>query len=1443
GSSYISGNIKYNLFAAAGTGSGFNGIITQQWSANLTIAGNRFDNSMTGQRNILIWHPSITTIVENNEFNRPDAAGDLLYLGGAAPTVGTPGAVVRNNKFNSPGKGLVIYAYSGTGISVTNNDFGNVGLAAIELQTPMTSGSNITATCNWWGQICGPVAGDITTITGATVTSTPWTTDGTDNNTSATGFQPLPGTCNGGTAVTVSESHTDNVCFGGTSGAIDITVSGGVTPYSFSWSNSSTSEDLTGISAGTYSVTITDFCSATTATSVTITEPAQVTASGTATDVSCFGGSNGSIDLAVSGGSGSYTYSWSNSETTQDITGLTAGNYSVAITESNGCTVTGTTAFTIGVGDNQPPSITCPVTAASYNTDASACNYTGNFAATATDNCVVSGISYEIGSSPITFPYDFPIGTTTVTATATDSYGLTASCSFDVTVNDEENPTISCVSDQTKSTDAGACSYTVVGTEFDPTAFDDNCTGATVSNDFNSSSTLAGAVFSKGTTSVTWTVLDASGNTATCSFDVTVNDNEAPIVPDLLAIVEECSAALVAPTTTDNCAGTVTGTTTDPVVYSAQGSYSVTWTFSDGFGNTSTATQSVTIDDVTAPTANCKNASIYLDASGSATLSVSDVDDVSTDNCSITDRSLSKTSFDCSNRGPNTVTLTVTDVGGNTATCSSTVTVVDNIAPVITGVPASFTSSTACSGPVTWTPPTAADNCGVISFTSNKSPGDVFPSGTTTVTYTAVDASGNSTTASFTVTVVSFSIGTTQTNVTCFGANDGTATVNTLNTQGVITYLWSNGATTQTTTGLSAGTYTVTVTVGGSCSQSAFVVITSPARLNANTTSTDVSCFGGSNGTITFSSPTGGSGNYEFSITNGAFWQIPGTFSGLSAGSYTLLIRDASNRTCYRSLGTATINQPNQLSVTINASSTTSCQGTPITLTANVSGPSTGMSYLWSNLATTNSISVSTLGTTSYSVRATNSAGCSATSPTVSVTINPSVTASVTISSNISGPVSPSTSITFTATAVNGGTSPVYTWKRNGTTVGSNSSTYTGTGWTSGESVQCTLTSNAPCVSGSPATSNTIFITVSNIVVKYVVSDVTANRVYYYDPSFTFIQSNPLSTNVLNGVTNAEDVWATPTNIYILDGINKCVYRSNGAGTVSTVSRPLRNDRGQGLNPLTGIAIIGNHLLVVDKKAKAIYRYDLAAAFSGSTSYTALQKIALNTSNANAEALSYDPATNAFYVLDNSSTKAFYRYLITAAIPSAGNISIGSSVRSRPMLTNTGAALSTPTGSVVDGTSLRITDRGLDRSFDYNITSLFTGTTPPYNALSVSNLNSGNLNSTGISLVGSTTLIRGVADGSPVEENLEAPTEDLVMYVYPNPAHDYFKVFLSGLDTDTDTRLGIFDMAGRNVHEEIIPAGSATFDKEFILADYQPGFYLVVVLQGDQRKVMRLVVQ
>ncbi|MCX7549228.1 HYR domain-containing protein, partial [Xanthomarina sp. F2636L] len=143
---------------------------------------------------------------------------------------------------------------------------------------------------------------------------------------------------------------------------------------------------------------------------------------------------------------------------------------------------------------------------------------------------------------------------TTVTYTITDAAGLTNSCSFDVTVNDTEAPTISCPADITVSNDAGQCDAVVTWTA--PTG-NDNCGGAVVTSSHN-----PGDTFPIGVTTVTYTITDAAGLTNSCSFDVTVNDTEAPTIvcPGDITISNDagqCDAVVTwtAPTGADNCAG------------------------------------------------------------------------------------------------------------------------------------------------------------------------------------------------------------------------------------------------------------------------------------------------------------------------------------------------------------------------------------------------------------------------------------------------------------------------------------------------------------------------------------------------------------------------------------------------------------------------------------------------------------------------------------------------------------------------------------------------------------------------------------------------------------------------------------------------------------------------------------------------------------------------
>ena len=146
-------------------------------------------------------------------------------------------------------------------------------------------------------------------------------------------FVPQPTTL-GGTL-----NRTNATCFGGNNGTLNLTPTGGTAPYTYLWADGATTEDRTNLIAGNYSVVVTDANGCTVTLNQIVSQPAS-TVSGTTvvTDISCFGGNNGAINLTAAGGTAPYTFNWGGGITTEDRTGLVAGTYSVTITDANGCT-------------------------------------------------------------------------------------------------------------------------------------------------------------------------------------------------------------------------------------------------------------------------------------------------------------------------------------------------------------------------------------------------------------------------------------------------------------------------------------------------------------------------------------------------------------------------------------------------------------------------------------------------------------------------------------------------------------------------------------------------------------------------------------------------------------------------------------------------------------------------------------------------------------------------------------------------------------------------------------------------------------------------------------------------------------------------------------------------------------------------------------------------
>src|SRR6185436_12728708 len=130
----------------------------------------------------------------------------------------------------------------------------------------------------------------------------------------------------------------DVLCNGGNTGSAMVTAGGGIAPYSYTWTSGGNSATENNLAAGNYSVTVTDANGCTSLATVTIAEPTLLTSSTVPVDVLCNGGNSGSATVTAGGGIAPYSYSWTSGGTADTENNLAAGNYSVTVTDANGCT-------------------------------------------------------------------------------------------------------------------------------------------------------------------------------------------------------------------------------------------------------------------------------------------------------------------------------------------------------------------------------------------------------------------------------------------------------------------------------------------------------------------------------------------------------------------------------------------------------------------------------------------------------------------------------------------------------------------------------------------------------------------------------------------------------------------------------------------------------------------------------------------------------------------------------------------------------------------------------------------------------------------------------------------------------------------------------------------------------------------------------------------------
>ncbi|KRB59675.1 hypothetical protein ASD98_00715 [Flavobacterium sp. Root186] len=773
------------------------------------------------------------------------------------------------------------------------------------------------------------------------------------------------------TAMTTSASQTDISCNGAANGTATVTVSGGTGAYTYSWSPyGGTAPTATGLAAGLFTAIITDANGCQTIQTVTIIEPAVLSATISQTDVSCNGGTNGTATVTATGGTAPYTYSWSPSGgTAATASGLSAGTYTATITDANGCTATQSVTIT-------EPAI---LTATASKTDVS-CNAGTNGTATVT----AAG-----GTAPYTYSWS-PSGGTAATAS-----GLSAG-TYTATI-----------------TDANGCTTTQTVTITEPSALSVTASKTDVScnSGANGSATVN---VTGGTPGYTYSWAPSGGTNATANglsagtYTATITDANGCTTTQSITIAEPAILAATTSQTDVSCNGGTNGTATVTVT-GGTGAYTYSWAPFGGTAATATGlnagtytvtvtdanacqtTQSITITEPAILSATASQTDVSCNGGTNGTATVTATGGTAPYTYSWTP--VGGTAATASGLNAGTYTATITDANGCTTTQSVTITEPAILAATISKTDVSCNAGTNGTATVT-----AAG--GTAPYTYSWSPVGgtaATASGLSAGTYTATITDANGCTATQTVTITepsALSVTATKIDVSCNGGSNGSATVNVTGGTGAYTYSWTpSGGTAATATGLSAGTYTVTFTDANGCTAAQTVTIAEPTIIAATTSKTDVSCNGGANGSATVN-VTGGTGAYTYS------WAPAGgtaaTATGLSAGTYTATITDANGCTATQ---TVVINQPSALAATTSKTDVSCNGGTNGTAAVTVTGGTGAYTYSWAPTGGT-AATATGLSAGAYTVTITDANGCTLTQ-TITIITTPDVTAPVPTVANL----------------------------------------------------------------------------------------------------------------------------------------------------------------------------------------------------------------------------------------------------------------------------------------------------------------------------------------------------------------------------------------------------------------------------------------------------------
>ncbi|MDT8401059.1 MAG: gliding motility-associated C-terminal domain-containing protein [Bacteroidales bacterium] len=558
---------------------------------------------------------------------------------------------------------------------------------------------------------------------------------------------------------------TQPSCFGYDDGAITVTPSGGASPYTYLWSpGGETTDNISGLSAGNYSVEVTDALGCVTVETFNVSQPTEIIIDYLVSNVECKTDDDGAIDISVSGGTEPYTYVWSTADGSglsfndEDQTGLTGGTYTVTVIDENSCT--STEDIVVIVEDNTAPVIICPpaLTAICDISEQPAYSTYDEFTAaggTATDNCEIDPDSF-IMLSETTDGSSCP-EILTRTYQISDDNGNSQTCTQLITVDDDIPPATS-----NPATINVECDSEVPAPDISVvTDATDNCGAPVVAfvgelSDGNSC---------PETITRTYSVTDACGNSITVRQLIVVNDITPPTASTPASVSVECPADVPLPDisvitdATDNCTANpvvafvedVSDGNTCPEVITRR--YSIT----DDCGNTSIIEQIISIEDITDPSASNPPPISVACLTDVPLPDISVVTDAA-DNCTAAPLVAWEGDASDGNTCPETImrTYSVTDECGNSINVSQTITINDGTPPTASN-PAPVTVECPADIPLPdiSVVTDAADNCTsspAVAFVGDVSDGNTCPE-VITRTYSVTDACGNTINVSQVITV------------------------------------------------------------------------------------------------------------------------------------------------------------------------------------------------------------------------------------------------------------------------------------------------------------------------------------------------------------------------------------------------------------------------------------------------------------------------------------------------------------------------------------------------------------------------------------------------------------------------------------------------------------------------------------------------------------------